>query len=215
MSINIWGLRSDGYVKIKNIKHPEENDRDFTPLLYYVGVKDGEVDIEENKIINLKDPESDKDAVNKEYCDRNRLTKNYVGYIPINPESYRFIIRTSVPIVDNNILNNIFNDDMNSMWEIRTDNINFSILCPEEVIVWKIVMTFQNSNVNGLDINVYGNNSNITSNIIQTINNSTLQNQDLKLNRFKYRGYTIEINRRNFGMEPLKVIRFQMYVLNN
>ena len=104
---------------------------------------------------------------------------------------------------------------MNSMWEIRTDNINFIILCPEEVIVWKIVMTFQNSNVNELDINVYGNNSNITSNIIQTINNSTLQNRDLKLNRVKYRGYTIEINRRNFGMEPLKVIRFQLYVLNN
>ena len=179
-----------------------------------------DVDLMNHKIRNIRDPTDTLDGCNKRYVDSKVLTKSYSGYIPVNLGLFRFIMNTTAPVVDNNVLNNIFNDDLNSYWEILNENrpTRFLLHCPEEVIVWKIVMTFQNTNVSRLNIIVYGGDStnfqNISSNIIRTINNTTYESlQDV--NRNKFRGYTIEINPGDIELESLKLVRFQMYVYND
>lgn len=180
-----------------------------------------DLDLNNLKIVNVRDPTDALDGCNKRYVDSKVMTRNHSGYIPINPELYRFIIRTSVPVVDNNILGNIFNDDVNSVWEILNENrpTRFLISCPEEVVVWSIVMSFQNSNVRGLNVNIYGggdtNFTNITANIVRTINNSTYTTLGEEKNKNKFRGYTIEINPGDLVAESLKLIRFQMFVYND
>ena len=182
-----------------------------------------DTDLTYHKLRNIRDPTDILDGCNKRYVDRKCRTKNYSGYIPVNPGLFRFIMYTAAPVVNNNILNNIFNDDLNSYWEILNENrpIRFLLHCPDAITVWKTVITFQNSNdiVSRLNINIYGgddsNFRNITSNILRTINNTTFESLHEDIDRNKFMQYTIEINLGNIELESVKLVRFQMYVYND
>ena len=134
------------------------------------------------KIINLKDLENDKI----------RLTKCHVGFIPYHPKSYGFNFTFVSEIGGNNFIN-IFNDDLNSVWEVSPlPFFYFNIECPTKVAVWKIVFIFPNNNVIlNYNVNIYAFDDNGNSRLINNdiflqliydgqITSSGVENNDYK-----------------------------------
>ena len=180
-----------------------------------------DIDMTNHKITNVRNPDDALDCSNKRYVDIMCRTKNFVGYIPVNPHLYGFVATTSVPVVTNNVLANIFNDDLNSVWEIPySNNTRFFLRCPDGVLLWKVALTFQlTDELSRMDVKIYGCNDNnftnltdITSSIIRRINAVNFRAHGFNSLKFSY--YSIEITREEPSAETLKLIRFQMFVCN-
>ncbi len=80
------------------------------------------------RIRNIIDPVEELDHVNKKYVDSKVLTKNLVGYILNNPTLYDFIIQTGSGHKNEHKISNIFNDDLNSLWEDILEDIIFFLI---------------------------------------------------------------------------------------
>ena len=199
----------------------------------YMTMDNDLIDCQNHRIVNISDPIDNNNAVNKSYCDTNKLTKNHVGYIPINHVPYGFSVLSTTAVEGSNNVNNILNDDVNSMWEVpiapifpENNSPFFIITCPNAVILWKIVMMLPNSDIpHNFSINIYGiddngNRTSITSGIILHIFNSEavihmgLQNT-ADSNKTKYQKYRIEFVRQNEVPVSFKISRFQMFVYND
>ena len=192
------------------------------------------IDVNKKPIKNLRDPINDNEAVHKGYVDMKVLTKNHVGYIPLIPTHFGFVVQTTIRHIDQNVFSNIFNNNLTSMWEANLDRNPFFItICPNRVIVWKVVLILPDSNIPlNFQINIYGFNdhdntwTSITSGIslqmfngeIVTYTGIDFNRDDIntnQINKTKYQKYKIEFNRANEVPVRFRIIRFQMFVYND
>ena len=84
----------------------------------YITMDNDLIDCKNHRIINISDSNDVTYAVNKRYVDSKVLTKNHLGYIPVNPIAYGFTIQSITMIEVGNVVSNILNDDINSIWEV-------------------------------------------------------------------------------------------------
>lgn len=115
----------------------------------------------DNKLVDIRNPENPKDAVNKEYCDNNKKSKNYVAYIPYNLHSCGFLIASRFTARNSNLLN-MFDNNFDTAWTSQSSTANsFSISCPEPVILRKIFIDYSvkqddsTSRLNETDLNFF------------------------------------------------------------
>ena len=199
----------------------------------YITLDNDLIDCKNHRIINISDPVENNDAVNKSYCNSNKLSRNHVAYIPLNHIPYGFSVVSTTIVEGGNSVGNILNDDVNSVWEVsiapifpENNSPFFIITCPNAVIVWKMVMILPNSDIpHNFSINIYGidddgNRTSITSGITlhifiseAAIHMKLLNN--VNSHKTKYQKYRIEFVRRNEVPVSFKISRFQMFVFND
>ena len=142
--MNIWGLRDIGYKLVPT----DDTKVDYTPLYNYIdnknflSIKDDNIDVKGSRIKNLNGPENNSDAVHKEYCDNNRKTKCYVGYLPEKPHENGFDVESYIDVENKHkLFIGSDNHTANVGWLTRaTLESFFNLTCPHIIHLWLITL---------------------------------------------------------------------------